>query len=358
MKKLYFFVSFLIILATSVFLFLPPYFEVDEGDVDIYHGASVKQIASLLEEFDIIKNKDIFYYYIRFRQLYEEKTKESAFPVDFKEGSYTIQSGDFHSLIDQLNEGSADTAPSFVVTIPEGSTITKIAKIISESGYVTEQEFLDYVNHPDTYHTLRDTYTWLPPLREEVILYPLEGYLQANTYYFPQTPSVEKIVRMMLEETDGWLERNASLINKTGFSFVEVLTLASVVEAESKFTRDRPKVAQVFLNRLKQGMKLESDMTAAYANGEHKVFMYNKDIKTNSPYNTYHTSGLPAGPINSPSSESFVSILKPEGEGFKALYFYAKPNGETFYADTFNQHEQNRKKYEHLWKELEKAAAP
>jgi UPF0755 protein len=133
-----------------------------------------------------------------------------------------------------------------------------------------------------------------------------------------------------------------------------LLTLSSVVEKESKFKEDRPKVAQVFYNRLHKGMKLESDITAAYGSGTHKVFMTNKDISTNTPYNTYKIKGLPIGPIDSPSKESFAATLNPAGAKFTALYFYARPNGQTFYSDTFSQHQKIINQYQKEWLQLKK----
>ena len=328
---------------------------VKKGEVEIFQGASAKQIASLLEEYDIIANGDIFYYYIRLNQLYykEVKKEPEKFPIDFKHGTYAISKGDFQSLITELNEQEPKKLPTYIITIPEGSTVEQIAEIVADTNYVSQKTFLAYINNPDTYRKFQKKYEWLPPLKEGVT-FPFEGYLQANTYYFPQAPDLPLILTKMLDETNGWFERNKELIDSSGFTFSEILTLASVVEKESKFTEDRPKVAQVFLNRLKKDMKLESDITAIYAHGEHKTMLTLKDIEIDSPYNTYVTKGLPLGPINSPSSESFVAVLKPAGKTFKSLYFYAKPDGKTFYAETFEEHEANRIKFEPLWKEISK----
>lgn len=324
-----------------------------EKEIDIFDGASVKQIAELLENYGAIKNADVFYYYIKAKSIYHEQFEEKPLELLFKQGKYQLVAGDFDSLISKLNEGPDEEIASHIITIPEGSSIEKIADILAKKELFSKEEFLTYIQNEQTYKKYQTKYKWLPAIDPRKH-YLLEGYLQANTYNLPNEPTVELITDMMLSETDGWYTRNQSLIESTGITFDAILTLASVVEAESKFTVDRPKVAQVFLNRLGKNMKLESDMTAAYANREHKVFMYNKDIKTASPFNTYHIVGLPIGPINAPSSESFVAVLKPSGKAFTSIYFYARPSGETFYADTWELHEKNRLLYEHEWKALEK----
>src|SRR5699024_12688358 len=101
------------------------------------------------------------------------------------------------------------------------------------------------------------------------------------------------------------------------YSVHEILTLASIIERESKFDEDRPKVAQVFMNRLDEDMKLQSDITAAYANGEHKVLMTYDDIETDSPYNTYVQTGLPPGPISSPRDETTQAVVEHEENDMK-----------------------------------------
>lgn len=325
--------------------------KVHETNIEIYDGASIKQIADLLENYGTIKNADIFYYYVKVKLLYNEKVKKEPINLIIKHGEYGITATDFDSLLTELSDGPDVEEPSFIITIPESSSLLDIAEILEKQKLFPSDDFIKYTQNKKVYEKYRKQYTWLPPFNGNK-LFLLEGYLQANTYNLPDNPTVELITDMMLKETDGWYNRNISLIKNTKLTFDQVLTLASVVEAESKFKEDRPKVAQVFLNRIEKKMKLESDMTAAYSNGEHKVFMYYKDIETKSPYNTYHVNGLPLGPINSPSAESFVAILQPAGKDLKALYFYARPTGETFYANTWEEHETNRIKWEHEWKEL------
>lgn len=185
------------------------------------------------------------------------------------------------------------------------------------------------------------------------IISPLEGYLFAATYnFYEEDPTVETVVEKMLDKTGEIVSPFLADNSTDDLTVHEMLTLASVVERESKFPEDRSKVAQVFLNRLANNMKLQSDITAAYANGEHKIVMSYEDIGVESPYNTYVVDKLPIGPISSPSLESIEAVVHPEGDEFTAIYFYARPSGETLYSSTLDEHNKIKQQYEKEWHEL------
>src|SRR5699024_7088854 len=153
--------------------------------------------------------------------------------------------------------------------------------------------------------------------------------------------------------TQSTVLENEEAVEDSDLTVHEILTLASIVEKESKFTEDRPKVAQVFFNRLDEGMPLQSDITALYALREHKTVVSYDDIDVDSPYNTYKVNGLPPGPISSPSTESILGVLQPEGKEFDFIYFYARPNGETFYTNSLDEHNEVVNKYRQEWYDLQ-----
>src|SRR5690625_1730886 len=189
---------------------------------------------------------------------------------------------------------------------------------------------------------------------------PLEGYLFAGTYeIFEEEPTTKSIINMMVDRTNSIFQAQVGLIEESGFTVHEILTLASVIERESKFPEDRPKVSQVYLNRIENGMKLQSDITAFYGlkNIKHKAVVTYEDVEVTTPYNTYVIDGLPVGPIDSPSEESINAVLEPEGEEFTKLYYFSGPNGETFYSDTLEEHNSIRDEYRHEWYELENEVA-
>lgn len=351
-------ILFLSIVTAGGYMWFKGKSNVSEGTIDIYEGASVRQVADLLEMSGMIDDANVFYYYIRLKQTYFELAPWSnqKFDVSFKPGKFTLDTNDFDELIAELNAIENAGSPEVVeryVTIPEGNTVEQMSEILASRNIVNKDAFLQLTNDRDYYKQLKEKYIWLPAYNAQK-RNQLEGYLHANTYDFQKNTLPHKIIETMLKETNSFYEENKIEIMNTGYTFDQLITLASVVEKESKFKEDRPKVAQVFYNRLIKGMKLESDITAAYANGEHKVFMTYDDIDTPSPFNTYRTPALPLGPINSPSKDSLEATLHPTGSQFKAVYFYARPNGQTFYAETFEQHDLNRKKYEKEWLELTK----
>src|SRR5690625_4723642 len=166
----------------------------------------------------------------------------------------------------------------------------------------TSEEFIELANDKTFISSLIDKY---PNILSEEILqadlyYPLEGYLFAGTYeIFEDEPSIESVIDMMIERTNSIYNSNIDDIEQSEFTMHEILTFASVIERESKFSEDRPKVAQVYINRLEENMKLQSDITALYG-FDHKAVMTYDDVNVESPYNTYVIDGLPVGPINSP----------------------------------------------------------
>lgn len=317
----------------------------EQIEVEIPLGSSTTDIADILEEHGLIKNSDIFRMYIKFKNH-----------ADFQAGEYVLSpSLTLDEIIAELKSGVLMEEPLYRITIPEGKTVEEIAKIFANRLSFSEEEFLDAVHDEQFLQQLIEKYPDL--LSNEILndeLYvPLEGYLFAGTYdIYEEDPSVESIIDMMVECTDSLMQSKIEEVNETDFTIHEILTLASVVERESKFSEDRPKVAQVYLNRLEKDMKLQSDITAFYGI-EHKAVVTYEDIEIDTPYNTYVIDGLPIGPINSPSEEAIDAVLNPEGEDFSKLYYFSRPNGETFYSDTLEEHNRIRQEYRHEWYELE-----
>lgn len=317
----------------------------EEIEVEIPLGSSTSDIARILEENGLIKNSQIFRMYIKFKNH-----------TDFQAGEYKLSpSLTLDEIIAELKSGILMEEPIYRITIPEGKTVEQIAEIFANRLSFTEEEFMEVVSNEKFLKQLIDKYPNL--LTEEILndeLYvPLEGYLFAGTYdIYEEDPSVESMIEMMVERTDSLMQSKMEDLERTDLSIHEILTLASVVERESKFSEDRPKVAQVYFNRLNKNMKLQSDITAFYGI-EHKAVVTYEDIEIETPYNTYVIDGLPIGPIASPSEEAIDAVLNPEGNDFSKLYYFSRPNGETFYSDTLEEHNQIIKQYRHEWYELE-----
>ncbi len=320
----------------------------EKVEIEIPLGSSTTEIAGILEENGVIKNSRIFRFYIKFKNY-----------SDFQAGEYTLTpSMALQEIVTELQSGKIMEEPLYRITIPEGKTIEQIAGIFAKKLSFSEEEFIEVVNDEKFIKELMEKYPSL--LTEEILneeLYmPLEGYLFAGTYdIFEEEPSPRQLIETMVERTDEVLKSRQEQVAASGLTVHEILTLASVIERESKFSDDRPKVAQVYFNRIDNNMKLQSDITAFYGlkNLKHKAVVTYDDIEVDTPYNTYVVDGLPIGPIDSPGEESIDGVLNPEGEDFTKLYYFSRPNGETFYSDTLEEHNQIKEEYRHEWYDLE-----
>ncbi len=174
-----------------------------------------------------------------------------------------------------------------------------------------------------------------------------------NSYEFFWNTSAEKFrERMAKEYRIFWNDERKARAEAQNLTPIEVSILASVVHKETVMSDERPKVAGVYLNRLRKGMKLEADPTVIYAvkynegNFDRviKRVLY-KDLETVSPYNTYRNTGLPPGPIAMPDISAIEAVLNPEQHNY--IYFCASVEnfGYHEFAVTLAQHEANRRKY-------------
>ncbi len=348
-------ISFLLLFFSFVGIFLYMYVKSALGavepkstetvDVEIPIGSSMSDIAQILEEHGIIKDQRIFRLYLKVKN-----------EVDFQAGQYTLSpSMTVQETIAELQTGKVIEEPLHRITIPEGKALEDIAEIFSKQLSFSKKDFIKTAKDKQFIKKLIETYPNL--LTDEVlnkdIINPLEGYLFPATYdIYDEKISPEAVIEMMVNETNKRLEEREGLIEESDFTVHEILTLASVIEREAKFSEDRPKVSQVYMNRLNKNMKLQSDITAFYGL-QHKQVVTYEDIKVKTPYNTYVIDGLPVGPISSPSLDAIDAVLEPEGEEFTKLYYFSRPSGETFYSDTLEEHNHIKKEYRHEWYELE-----
>lgn len=315
--------------------------------VEIPLGSSTSNIAIILQENNLIKNDKIFKFYAKFKNY-----------SDFQAGEYSLsQSDSLEEILQELQTGKVMEEPQFKFAIPEGKAVEEIAEIVEADVNIPAKNFLKQARDEAYLKSLIEAYPLIldESILDDDIIEPLEGYLFSATYdVFEETPTADSVIKQMLDKTNEVISEYKDDIKDEDLSVQEIITLASMVERESKFSEDRPKVAQVFLNRLEDDMKLQSDITAAYAMGEHKIWMSYADIEVDSPYNTYVREGLPPGPIASPSLEAIDAVVHPEGQDFTELYFYARPSGETFYSKSLDEHNVIVEKYDQEWKDLEK----
>jgi UPF0755 protein len=238
-------------------------------------------------------------------------------------GEYRLSPGmSLASVVATLGSGHILTAR---LVIPEGATVSEIAARLVASGLGTPKTVaaalaagLPGITAP-------------PAVRQ-----PDEGFLYPDTYLVPLGTPPRNVLLLMFdnfERRTAALQRELPAHHLTLWQWV---TLASIVQAEDAAPREAPRIAAVFLNRLRRHMPLQSDATVRYALGKPVDAVTLHDLATPSPYNTYRHGGLPPGPIDSPGLTALRAVLAPAPVPY--LFFVAGPNGQVLYATTYRQH--------------------
>lgn len=223
------------------------------------------------------------------------------------------------------SQPTEQSQPEVTVIINAGETIDDIALKLEQSGLCSAEDFKQCCKQIPGI----ELFSQYEPI--DIRVYPVEGYLLAGEYAVSQTATAQEILDIMLEYTqsiitDDMLARAEQL----DMSFDEIITLASIIQLESKHDHAMSGVSAVFHSRLNSPdyPNLQSDMTKAYADGA---------------YDTYKVKGLPAGAICSPSLDAVNAALYPQ-EGLEAYYFVYDTNGEYYYAKDYDTHRENIEK--------------
>ena len=259
--------------------------------------------------------------------------------ANLKAGDYSLRPNLRTSeIIDVLQGGGT---ASRVLTIPEGWQLGQIRRSLIERAGFSQAEVeaalgLDYAE----FEFLQGR----PPGSS------LEGYLFPATYPIGSPVTAADLIRQMLQVFDRRVTPDLRQRTQAqGLSLHEAVTRASVVEREAVHHDERALIAGVFLNRLRQGMRLQADPTVQYAlaklpgplgsSGTWKAPLSREDLRVDSPYNTYRYPGLPPGPIASPSRLSLEAVANPAQTDF--LYFVATADGRHVFSTTFAEHQRN-----------------
>ena len=208
------------------------------------------------------------------------------------------------------------------VTVPEGSTIWETASILADRLEVDSGQVVS-LNHDSA-------------LLARLGVPCLEGYLFPETYFFPWGLGVEEALVEMVAMFHSRTESVWPDSLPPGLSRDEIVTVASIVEAETGRESEYRVVASVYTNRLRRGMKLDADPTVIYGLGGLDRPLNRQDLKQKSPYNTYLRKGLPPTPINSPGLRSIMAALNPEVSDY--LYFVADGSGGHQFSRTNAEH--------------------
>jgi UPF0755 protein len=275
------------------------------------HGSTRSEISSKLYDAGVIKYPALFSLYLK---LYGIKYK-------IKSGEYSFTSKiSPRQVIQILIEGKSIIHK---LTIPEGLTVNDILTKIDAIEILTGEISRD-----------------VP-----------EGYLFPSTYFYSYGDQKQKIIDLMRNKMSKIIDKYISDLHPSSTlkTRLDVLILASIIEKETIISDEKPRIAQVYLNRMQKKMKLQADPTTIYAITLGKTPMDRmltlKDLKIASPFNTYHVFGLPPTPICCPGEEAIKAAVFPLKS--TDLYFVSEGNGSGrhYFAEKFSDHQNNIKKY-------------
>tara|TARA_B110000093_G_scaffold62168_1_gene67299 strand:+ start:429 stop:1412 length:984 start_codon:yes stop_codon:yes gene_type:complete len=279
-------------------------------------GTSISDVAKELSDKKLIKSR------LFFRSL----SKFLGANKKLKSGYYQISPNmSILAFLDNITNGSVMTTK---VTLIEGKTIK----------YYFEQLSLD--PSLESEGSLEDV------MQSIGVKAPYDGWFFPETYNFNYGESVENVLRRSYKEmqkkvSDLWIDRDKGLPLKSPY---DAIILASLIENETALDNEKTLISGVFIRRINEGMRLQTDPTVIYALGDtYTPPLKKSDLKIDSLYNTYRNKGLPPGAISSVSYQSLYAALHPEKGN--DLYFVSKKDGSHAFAPSYKEHKENIKKY-------------
>ena len=243
-----------------------------------------------------------------------------------------------------MENPTGDHVLQFSVTILDGYSLKDISESIAKALEIEATEVMNLLNDKEFLNSLIEKYWFITDeILQEGIKYPLEGYLYPETYSYNSNVTLEDVIYGSLDMMDKYLTKAKESFEARGWTAHDFLTFASIVERESLFDEDRPKIAGVFMNRLEKNMLLQSDITVNYAWDRTGVDVLYSHLEIDSPYNTYKYAGLPIGPISTVSGTTIDACVKYEDNVF--YYFFAIEDGTVIYSRILSEHNSAVQKY-------------
>ena len=305
----------------------------EDVTIKISRGDNLRTVARELEKSGIIYDREIFV--IMGRLL--------GYQNDIIAGEYHFKNG--LTNLDVLKEiTDKERYKSVTITIPEGLNIRQIGRLLARQHGLDSARFVREAQN--------DSLISLLGVKAD----NLEGYLFPDTYDFmfnsKGNAEREIVMTMAAQFRKKFSDTLKKEMNNKKMDFKELITMASIIEGETRYEPEKKIIAAVYYNRLKKRMKLEADPTVQYAlpGGWKNVLTYS-DLKIKSPYNTYLNHGLPPGPINNPGISSIIAALEPDNNNY--LYFVAKGDGSHRFAVTYEEHKKNIEEYKKFLKQQE-----
>lgn len=293
--------------------------------VAIASGSSVREIGQVLEANGLIRNGTLFAYYVQAKGVSNR----------LQAGNYHFRTGQtIDEIVQSMVNGDA-VVDTVRFTIPEGWNVEQIADALAKKGLVDKAAFLREINEGEF-----PEFPFVAAIPENKNRkYRLEGYLFPETYEVRKGATEREIIAKMLgqfakEMKPEWVES----LKQRDMSIDDAVNLASIVEREVVVDKERPIVAGVFFNRIRENWMLQSCATVQFVLGKQRDRITFEDLKVESPYNTYIHPGLPPGPIASPGRASLAAVVEPAEHDY--FFFVTKKDGssEHFFSRTFEEH--------------------
>ena len=282
--------------------------------ITVPQGASVQEIAQDLKEAGLIRQTWAFEWYVRSHELRDS----------LKAGTYSFSpSQSVPEIASTISKGEVATD---LVTILPGKRIDQIRASLINAGFKPAD--VDEALKPENYANH-------PALVDKPAGASLEGYLYPESFQKTAETKPQQIILASLNEMQKRLTPAVRAgIEKQGLTVAEGITLASIIDSEVSHTEDKPIVAQVFLKRMRDGMKLESDVTAYYGS---VIAGKTPSLTYDSPYNTRLHPGLPPGPIANVTDSALKAVIAPANTDY--VYFVAGDGGKTYFSHTLAEHQ-------------------
>ncbi|MFS0554476.1 endolytic transglycosylase MltG [Brevibacillus sp. 179-C9.3 HS] len=300
-------------------------------NVTIPSGSSVQKIGTLLEEQGLIRNADVFNYYVKYKGVAPK----------LKAGEYQFTTGQaIDEMLTAMVEGNT-VVNANRFTIPEGWNVEQIADHLDKEGIVEKAAFLKEVNEGKF-----PEYPFVAAIPEHADRkHRLEGYLFPETYEVDKDATAHDVVsRMLAQFQKEWKPEWTEQLKQNKLTVDEAVNLASIVEREVTVDKERPLVAGVYYNRIRDKWPLQADATVQFILGKQRDRLTYEDLKVKSPYNTYTNPGLPPGPIANPGRASLEAVVNPAQHDY--FFYVTKKDGtsEHYFSKTLQEHEANDKK--------------
>lgn len=303
-----------ILAATHLYItfYTPPSNTPESRTVTIERGLSFRMIAEKLESAGVVRDADSFSFAGRVLGAYK---KVKAGEYEFTTSMTPME------VLEYIVKGKVKR---YLVTVPEGYNISEIAAALEGAGLIQRQVFIARAVDPGLAKSLGLSGP------------TLEGYLFPDTYAFNKGMSADEMISRMVERFRQVFSEFENDLERSGMSMGKAVTLASIIEKETGAPAERELISAVFHNRLKKGIRLQSDPTVIYGLPVFDGNIKKQHLSMKSPYNTYVNFGLPPGPIANPGRDSIAAALRPAKADY--LYFVSRNDGTHQFSRSLKEH--------------------